>query len=364
MSPALYQPLFLALMAIISVVVAVRHISSEGYALQEAGSGLAFPLALSVVVTFWIGLRPVSFYFGDTVNYAMEYVHLSVSAVSMDWHSEWIWQWLMMSCKAVGLNVHLFFLLIETLYVMSAFWAVKRLMPSNPLLGMLFVFLSLMYFTFSVNGMRNGLACHLLLLAFSFLLGSKYAIGAVLCLVAFGIHRSVALPIASFLAACYAVKNVRYAIYFWLSSIILSLLAGGAFTNFFASLGFDDRMQSYTHAGSIDMSQFCKVGFRWDFLLYSAMPVFMVWYVSVKRGIEENWYRVIATTYCLSNAFWVLVIRSEFSNRFAYLSWFLYPIVIAYPLVNMPVWDGQDRKTGQILLAYGGFNILMNTLYW
>ena len=59
-----------------------------------------------------------------------------------------------------------------------------------------------------------------------------------------------------------------------------------------------------------------------------------------------------------------MVIRSSYSNRFAYLSWFIYPIVIAYPLINLPVWEDQDRKTGLILLAYVSFTVFMMAVVW
>jgi hypothetical protein len=59
-----------------------------------------------------------------------------------------------------------------------------------------------------------------------------------------------------------------------------------------------------------------------------------------------------------------MVIRSSFSNRFAYLSWFIYPLVIAYPLANLPVWKEQDQKIGVILLAYCGFTLFMEVIYW
>lgn len=365
MNPELYQPLFLSLMALIGLAMSLRFITSEGYEMQERGSSFLLPLLLSLLVTFWIGLRPNSPVFGDTVIYARGYRALEVGSVAINWHEEWVWQWLSMLCKSLHLDVIGFFFVIQVGYVMSALWAVKRLLPTNPMLGMVFVFLSLMYYTFSVNGLRNGLACHMVLLAFSFLLEEKFLPGVILSLAAFGIHRSVALPIAAYVAARYLIKDVKWAVYFWLASILISLVTGNFFSDLFSSLGFDDRMSGYVAGSEEDQQYYTKYGmFRWDFLLYSAMPIVLAWFVSVKRAVLDNWYRVLITTYCLSNAFWVLVIRASYSNRFAYLSWFLYPIVIAYPLIMMPVWSDQDRKTGQILLAYGAFTLFMNFVYW
>ena len=94
------------------------------------------------------------------------------------------------------------------------------------------------------------------------------------------------------------------------------------------------------------------------------MPIIMAWFVTMKRNFQDKTYHIIATTYILANAFWVMVIRSEQSNRFAYLSWFLYPLVIAYPLLRMNIWEDQDRKTAMILLAYSGFTFFMNFVYY
>ena len=230
------------------------------------------------------------------------------------------------------------------------------------MLGLVFLMGSLMFFSFGTNGLRNGMACHMVLLAISFLLDDKYVAGILLSLAAFGIHRSTALPIVAAAAAMLGFRDFRYALVFWMASIFIALVAGDAVENFFAGLDFDNRMNQYV--GIDDMSQFHREGFRWDFLLYSAMPVVMGWYVCIRRKISDNWYNVICMVYCLSNAFWIMVIRSAFSNRFAYLSWFIYPIVIAYPLVNLPIWEDQDRKNGWILFAYVAFTIFMLTIFW
>lgn len=99
--------------------------------------------------------------------------------------------------------------------------------------------------------------------------------------------------------------------------------------------------------------------FRFDFLLYSAMPVLMFWYVTVKRNFKDRTYNLIAITYILANSFWVIIIRASQSNRFAYLSWFIYPLVIAYPLLHFNIWKNQDQKAAIILLLYAGFTFTM-----
>ena len=358
MNPSYYQEFFTGIMAAIAIIVGGIRISSPDNRHQLEGSSIVLPLLLCIALTFWIGFRPVSSAFGDMVNYALEYSKMDARHISMDWSSEWIWQWLMNGCKAAGFSIHTFFTIVAAGYVLSAFWAVKRLMPSDPMLGMLFVLTSLMFFTFATNGLRNGLACHLVLLAFSFLMDDKWIPGALFALLAVGIHRSAMLPIIAILVGIFLLKDVRYAIAFWVASIFLSLVFGDAATNFFASLGFDDRMTQYTQTIK-DFSEFSKEGFRWDFLLYSTMPVVMAWYVCTRKGITDNWYNALCVTYCLCNAFWIMVIRSAFSNRFAYLSWFMCPIIIAYPLVNLPVREDQDRFAGWVLIAYAAFSVFM-----
>ncbi|MCH5172286.1 MAG: EpsG family protein [Erysipelotrichales bacterium] len=364
MPASLYAPLFLLITTIMAFSSGFIYLGSKGYTLQIEKNNFISPLIISLIFVFWLGNRPISgAYFGDTANYAASYALMGRErAFHFDLNSEWTWFYLMLTSKKLGLDIHAFFTIIEAGYILSVLWAVKRFMPTNPMLGMLFVFTSLMFFTFGTNGLRNGLACNIILLAMSFFFDDKYIVGALLCLIAFGIHRSTMLPIVGMFGGFFLLTNLKWAIYFWFFSILLSLAMGGSIINFFASLGFDDRMASYNTLEYAD--QFSHTGFRWDFLLYSAMPIIMGWYVCIKKQIRDDWYKALCITYTLCNAFWVMVIRAAFSNRFAYLSWFMYPIIIAYPLINLPIWKDQDKKTGIILLVYSSFNLFMWTLYW
>ena len=105
---------------------------------------------------------------------------------------------------------------------------------------------------------------------------------------------------------------------------------------------------------------YTKTGFRWDFLLYSFMPILLGWYVIFKKKVINSTYQLLLGTYIFANAFWIMVIRAEFSNRFAYLSWFLYPIVLAYPLLKFKLWPKtQGQKTAMIMFAHLAFTLIM-----
>lgn len=347
-------------------------------------------LVLTCLLIVFMGLRPVSGKFGDTINYAYIYNNTFGAGVfQFDFEKEWLWDFIMRSCKVAGLTVNAWFLLIAVGYLGFVFWGLRILLGENAWMAMLFFLSAFSTFTFGTNGIRNGFACSAVILAFAIAAHQNIArliiAGAVLVL-AFGIHRSISLPILAFIAASYVIKSPKVAIYFWIASIGISLVAGGAISNFFMGLGFDDRMTQY----STDQysEQFTQTGFRWDFLAYSAMPVWLTWHVIQKaeKGraefgdtIEEaetnitgagriadahsmRVFNILATTYILANSFWVMVIRAAFSNRFAYLSWFLYPVVIAYAVIRLHIWEDQDRKAGLILALHAGFTIVMRLL--
>ena len=367
MSDFYFGPLLLYITSLSAIIIAMRYIASTGNTIiKERKDNILLPILFAVILSFWMANRPIATgSYGDSGAYASSYLKADIDTVKFSWKDEWFWQWIIVACRMMGLDVVGYFTVIYAIYIFSALVCVKILMPNKTLLGMIFVLTSLSYYTYGINGIRNGSACHIVLMGFALMLKGRALFwpGAGLCLLALGIHRSSMLPIAAFVVGRFLIRDAKYAVYFWLLSIPVSLVAGGAVTSFFSGLGFDERMSGYADTQN-DMSGFSHSGFRWDFLFYSMWPVVMTWVNCVKRKCDDNWYRVLSITYCLANAFWVMVIRASYSNRFAYLSWFLYPIIIAYPLVNIDTWENQDRKTGYILLAYAGFTFLMDTVYW
>lgn len=361
-SPELYQPLFLAIILVISIITfyGIKPLTSSGI-LRRNVRGLLI-IVFTLVFTFIVGLRPIHSAFGDTVNYARLYSIMSDSS-SLDEsmkHGEYLFNSIMFYCSKV-MDVSMFFLIIEILYVIPMYLACRKLVGKNSDILMLFCFGAMSFFSFGVNGIRNGMACSLIILAIALIQGGirDKIICALLCLIAVGCHRSSLLPIICMLSAL-MIKNPRVMFCFWFFSIIASLVAGPQIENFFVSLGFDDRMDSYLNVEEETMKQFSTVGFRWDFLLYSCVPIVLGWYLIFRRRIYNRTYLLLLGTYIFANAFWIMVIRASFSNRFAYLSWFIYPIVLAYPLLKLPIWKKtQGRNTGLIMLGHYAFTLVL-----
>lgn len=306
-----------------------------------------------------VGLRPLHGAFGDMVTVAKTYQLFRLSPISIVGTQDALFYYFQWACAQV-MDVQWFFLICEVLYVVPIIIACIRLLKNNAGLGLLFFLAAFSFFSYATNGVRNGIATSLIVLAISLVRGGTFEkiMCIVISLIAVNIHNSVSLPVISMLA-CYIFKPKKALFYFWVASIFVSILFGSSVSNVFANLGFDDRLNEYITV-DIDEDMFSRTGFRWDFLLYSSAPVIFGYYILFKKKVCDPTYLLILGTYILSNSFWIMVIRAAYSNRFAFLSWFLYPLVLAYPLLRLKIWPkSQGNKTALVMMAHLAFTLIM-----
>lgn len=322
------------------------------------------PLVLfSVFYILFFGFRPNSGkYFGDTGNYYRSYEMLQNYGVfnmqgADDVGSDWIFNTLMRSCAQV-MDAHFFFTIVMFFYITMMFAGCRRLDNRHGATLMLFCIGAFEFYTFSVNGIRNGVACSIVIFALALLNQGKMIWTIVLSFIAVGCHKSTALPIASMFFAYY-VRKPKLMYIAWLGAIAISLAVGSYIDNMLTMISFDDRLTGNLQNDEAD-GLILEHRFRWDFLLYSSIPILLGWYTIFKRKLQDNTYLLLLGTYIYANSFWVLAIRGIFSNRIAYLSWFIYPIVLAYPLLNLPVFkQNHSQKTAWILLGHFGFTTIL-----
>ena len=365
----MYTSFYVYLTSLLAIITAIKYSFSSSpfdrIVLYRKYNGYlpTIILAFGIVLFFGMATR-YGIFIGDTILYEWSFRHIDYSTTFLPifGHETMFDNLQILVYKLGGKHYSYFASLVAFIYISTIFWTSHRLMKDNIWMAMVFFVTSFSFFGYGTNGVRNGLACHLVILGICYLSDTKTIKCLFLFVFAYLVHRSTLLPIVCSLFAILIDCKPKHAIVFWMVSIVLSLLIGNYVENFFMSFGFDDRFERYIQ-GQENIEQmtnvFSAVGFRWDFLLYSAAPILFIWYLTVKRNFEDKTYNIFSTVYILSNAFWILVIRASYSNRFAYLSWFLYPLIIAYPLIRFNIWDNQSRKTAIILLAYSFFSLFM-----
>lgn len=309
-----------------------------------------------ILFTLYIGQRQVSGRFGDTVNYNKAY-QLLLQGKEMTVDKDYLFNYLMIFCSKF-MSVRGFFQLVDVLYVLPCLLFSRKYFGRYWFFGMFMFLGSFSFWSYGVNGLRNGLGTAFFILGLYFY-GKKWWM-YVCFLISYFMHASLIIPIAAFVVAG-LYKNPKIYIYVWLVAIPLSLAGGSSWATFFSTLGFEERTQGYLTGGEAEYNaQFSKIGFRWDFLTYSAFAVFAGWYFIFKKKINDVFYIHLFGIYIIANAFWILVITAAFSNRFAYLSWFLMPAVIAYPMFRYKMWEDQYKIFGVVMFLYFMFTFYMN----
>ena len=362
----IYIYLILTTILCLTTMVYVSLNSTKRLLLGDSNSRIkSFILTTSLVL--FLGFRPISPLFADTTGYASFYTSFQDGVLDISYlyvQKEYFWGGVIQFCSGLGIDVHVWFVLVAALSLFPVLFAFRKLFPQNEYLAMLLYITFFSFFSGMTNGIRNNMALSFVMLsmAYYFRPNRNLLIVLIFFLLAFFTHKSTILPILCLLAADTVLKNPRYNIVIWIASIFISLIFPGAFDRIFVNLDFDDRMANYIIAGKDPqmLSGFSHTGFRWDFLLFSAVPVLFGWIVIVKKKINDAIYNVIFNTYILANTFWILVIYAAFSNRFAGLSWAFYPIVIAYPLVKYRIFNSQRQIYIWLLAIYLVFCIYMN----
>lgn len=215
--------------------------------------------------------------------------------------------------------------------------ASKTLSPSHYGILFLTIVLSFSYWGYGVNGMRNGVALSLVMLG---MVKRSIIWTPLLFFVGLSFHGSALLPIAAYCLNFGYSKSKTYFIV-WCICAVSAIFISNLLTEILPlnDLIEDDRV-GYLSAvfDSSNSSRFSSTGYRWDFVLYSLIPIVLGYRQIIHGQVKDKIYIFLFNTYCTCNAFWMFTMYVPFNNRFAYLSWFMYPLLVAYPFI------GGDRE--------------------
>lgn len=311
---------------------------------------------LSFIIAIFIGLRPLDVVFGDMVAYESVY-HSKLEGVPFEWNWEsnniifdnyfaWV--------GSNRLGTTFFFCSISLLYFIGAYYASKRFFPKNTLAGYLIFLAAFSTFSYGVNGIKAGAAGVIFLNALSYRNNLKICIP--LMLISWGFHHSMQLPVMAFAMTLFY-KNTKTYFVIWITCFAIAALHISFFQNLFSNL-VDEKSASYLSHYDEDWGG--KTGFRLDFIIYSAMPILVGYWAIIKKRIKPSTtYSTLLNMYLITNSAWMLCIYANFTNRIAYLSWFMYPFVLVYPYINENWGKNKYKDLSKVMLAHLSFKLIM-----
>lgn len=349
----LYHGAYLIVVTIFSVIIATRpslHVKNDKF--------LAWGVMFLMIL--FIGFRPENGVFVDMMNYVQSY-YVFVDGISFRWDSQaenFLFDNYFAFVGSQKLGTTFFFVTIAAIYFGCAYWGISRLFPKNTLMAYLAFLGAFSTFSYGTNGVKAGAAASMFILALSYY--DNKVICMLLMLVTLGFHHSMTMPIAAFVLALLW-KNPKHFFWGWLFCLACALAHISFFQQLFA--GFtDEHGAGYLNSINTDWGE--KSGLRIDFVLYSAMPVLVGYYAIYKKKLQSKTYAILLKIYLTTNGVWMLCMYAAFTNRIAYLSWSIYPLVLIYPLLEAD-WGVRHYVTvARVFMAHLAFTLFMVFVYY
>ena len=322
-------------------------------------------LLLALFMTFFIGFRPESGVFIDMINYITDYYAFHQNNIFVfdkeaenflfDNYFAWV--------GSLDLGTTFFFVSIAIVYFIGTYIACKKMFPQDTLAAYLVFLAAFSTFSYGTNGIKAGAAAAIFLMAIAYRNNLKICIP--LILVSWGCHHSMIMVVVAFILTL-IVKNSK--IYFagWCLCLLIAMAHITFFQELFAGILSDSGDTSgANYLNAVDNEWGGRTGFRIDFVIYSAMPILVGYLAVYKKKMQlSKSYTSLINLYMTLNGTWMLCMYANFTNRIAYLSWFLYPIVLIYPFLNEDWGPTRYRAFSKVMLTHLGFTLFMKFIFY
>ena len=359
---AYYQTIYLLLVTLMSLVAYNQYQRRNGLREFKPNTTDVIGGALVIFLIFFIGFRPVSNrYFVDMPNYVTYYtLFYEGEPFLFDWEVDnLLFDNLFAWWGSERLGYTSFFVCIAAIYFGAAYLGIRKLFPNHRLTAYLVFLAAFSTFSYSTNGIKAGAAASLFILAMGYRENLKVCVPLVL--LSWGFHHSMVMVVAGFVLTLF-VKNPKYYFYGWVFCFLMAALHITAFQYFFSDFTTDHGAEYLIADGGQHGG---KGGFRIDFILYSVMPVLVGYYAVFEKRLNLSpLYKDLLNLYLCLNGVWMLCMYANYTNRIAYLSWFLYPIVLIYPFLQEQWGKSRYKTFGLVMLGHLGFTLFMNIIYY
>ena len=303
-------------------------------------------LILICIVILFLGLRdPMGNwrYLGDTSNYTNLFNNFDPSI-----HKSEPGFNLLMQFGIDFLNVRLFYILCACLYIIPVYIVCRKWFNNYAFYALALHISMISFWGYGINGIRNGLATSIFI--FGFLFYEKKPLMFLCMLASVTFHNSMILPLLAFVISSFY-KNTRVYTVIWFLAILFSLFFGRIIEDlpFHSLISSAGKVENF-FVNELD-GEIVRREFRIDFIIYSIIPILLGLYYQYKLKFNDVFYIILLNTYIIANSVWILLIRAAYTNRIAYLSWFIMSIVIIYPLLKKHLIKYQPQKIALLILA-------------
>ncbi len=309
---------------------------------------------LIIFFTFFIGLRPESVG-ADTSQYIQNYEYEKGVVFQLNYDTEnVIFDNLFTYLGSRNYDISELFLIMAFIYFACIYVACRRLFPQHQEIAFFSYLMAFSTFSYGVNGMKAGVGAALFLVALAY--REQILLSIVFAALSVGFHHSM-IAVAVAYVISYFYKNTKMFIYGWLVCTLLAIAHISFFQILFASFASDKANEYLTGVGYI-------TGFRPDFILYSAMPILIGYIMLFKKKIRNELYELWLRMYLTTNSAWMLCMYASYTNRIAYLSWFMYPIVLLIPFYSIKTSNNQFVVGKKVVLYHMFFTLFMTLIYY
>lgn len=362
MIPAsLYVYIYLIIVTIITISYLPKHLKTILIRTpQKQKQETLSALFLTLFMILFVGFRPISGDFGDMPGYAYAMIDHRFEYVDKTWSNNFVFVTMMSFLSSIGANEHVPIILLAFINFGATFFAMKRLFPNDVLLAMLVFFAAFSTFGAATNGLKAGCAMALFLVALSYRNDKKLFF--LFLFLSYGFHHSMQLPVVAS-GICYFYKKTKNYMFFWFLCLLLSALHVQYFMNYFSGIT-DDQGASYLTSPQDSSNYTGKVGFRLDFIIYSSIPIIIGYIAIIMKRIRSSMFQFLFNVYLLTNGIWLLCMYAQFTNRIAYLSWGMIPVLILYPFIHCNWGKDKYNVLFYVVMGHLSFTLFMEFIFY
>ena len=360
LSGQLYEPIYLIVVTIFTIIVASKYrFVPDIDTFSGVNSYFGTAITLCVFLILFIGFRPMEWMFGDTLNYYGYYKKaLGVPfEFSLD-RLNILFDNLLYYFAAKKTPISLLFALMSFVYFGAVLLTCRKLFSENTLIAFLIFLGAFSTYSYGVNGVKAGASASVFLLAVAY--RENKVLAYTLFIISIGLHHSMNTAILAFFCSL-LFKNTKIYFIGWVVCIIVAALHFQYFQFLFADYA-DEKTAKYLMAIKNDAYNYIT-GFRLDFILYSSVPILIGYWMIYKKKISDLSYEFWLRLYILTNSIWILCMYASFSNRIAYLSWSLFPILLVYPFLGIKWEENKASYIPKIAICHLAFTLFMALIY-